>query len=507
MAKKVILDALLPRADFLVDESSHNYNKTIQELSANYIDKTGIILDFLRKPDFQRETNEWDADQILALIESFLDGELIPSIILWKNDANFIFVVDGAHRLSALMSWLHDDYGDGHLSLNYFDDISEEQKKIASDTRKKIEKKFGSYEDFMSKASHPNASDVQRARRLNLATTALAIQWINGNAEKAEISFEKINKQASPLSLIERTLIKERKKTHGIVARAIYWGGSGHKYWSNFSEENQSKIESLSKEIHDILFKPVLKNRLDSLNLPIGGTNLGSKDQQLILSLVKKVYDDNNNKSREENVIDCLNQTRKILRTINSNHTSSLGFHAAVYVYDESGVFKQGYLLGLVDFVKNLHNKKAFCGVRGKLESFILEHKNYQLQILTKFKASYEQQGNAIGRYYSLLLKSMHLETNSQIEAVISDNFDFLNIEKKEISYGSTPNGKFKLHQKNNCFLKERLPKEIKCPLCGGYLEGKNNSTDHIIRREEGGSNSLQNAQNTHHWCNSGLKN
>ena len=43
------------------------------------------------------------------LIESFLDGELIPAVILWQS-ATHIFVIDGGHRLSALLAWAHDDY-------------------------------------------------------------------------------------------------------------------------------------------------------------------------------------------------------------------------------------------------------------------------------------------------------------------------------------------------------------------------------------------------------------
>ncbi|WP_305817101.1 DUF262 domain-containing protein [Photobacterium leiognathi] len=277
MAAKVILDALLPRADFLVEgnDNAEMFAKSIAEFSVQSIGRNSFLLDYLRKPDFQRETNEWDADQILSLIESFLNGELIPSIILWKNSANYIFIIDGAHRLSALLSWLHDDYGDGDISRKYFNNcISDEQILIAEQTRRKIERKIGSYEGFLQKAAHPSATDEQKRQRLMLLTTAIAVQWINGNAEKAEVSFEKINQQSTPLSQTERILIKERKLPHGIVARAIYWGGAGHKYWSEFGLDVQEKIEMKSKEIHDILFKPTLQSRLENLNLPIGGSNL-----------------------------------------------------------------------------------------------------------------------------------------------------------------------------------------------------------------------------------------
>lgn len=72
---------------------------------------SGLFYPFLRKPDFQRETNEWDAKKIAEFIESFINGELIPAIILWRNNAGLYFDIDGAHRLSALISWIKDDYG------------------------------------------------------------------------------------------------------------------------------------------------------------------------------------------------------------------------------------------------------------------------------------------------------------------------------------------------------------------------------------------------------------
>jgi hypothetical protein len=39
----------------------------------------------LRKPDFQRETAEWDPKRVVGLIRTFIEGELIPAVILWQN--------------------------------------------------------------------------------------------------------------------------------------------------------------------------------------------------------------------------------------------------------------------------------------------------------------------------------------------------------------------------------------------------------------------------------------
>ena len=74
-----------------------------------------------------------------------MDGDVIPSIILWRS-TNFIFVIDGAHRLSALCAWMQDDYGDGTESKNFYsDELSIEQKKVAARIRKSINGGIGTY--------------------------------------------------------------------------------------------------------------------------------------------------------------------------------------------------------------------------------------------------------------------------------------------------------------------------------------------------------------------------
>ncbi|HEY0863976.1 MAG TPA: DUF262 domain-containing protein, partial [Lacunisphaera sp.] len=140
MPKNVVnLDALLKREDFnvLSDKSKGSVragpgtNFNLSNLEAQQ-----VVFQILRKPDFQRETANWNPEAIAELVKNFLDGELIPAIIMWKSEKGNIFVIDGAHRLSALIAWVHDDYGDNQLSTPFFGgDIPREQKKAAEETR------------------------------------------------------------------------------------------------------------------------------------------------------------------------------------------------------------------------------------------------------------------------------------------------------------------------------------------------------------------------------------
>src|SRR3546814_15678397 len=92
----------------------------------------GLLGSLLRKPDFQRETNHWTPEQVVSLLECYVEGDLIPSVILWQSETA-TFVIDGGHRLSVLRAWIEDDYAAGPLSLSSFGiEISKEQIESAS---------------------------------------------------------------------------------------------------------------------------------------------------------------------------------------------------------------------------------------------------------------------------------------------------------------------------------------------------------------------------------------
>ena len=118
---KVDLDALIPREDFEVSDvkDSDRGGKT-QTIQIRDLEKGSFFLDIIRKQDFQRETNEWDPKRVSYLIESFVDGDLIPAVILWRNSGSYTFVLDGSHRLSALAAWVNDDYGDAEISKLFY---------------------------------------------------------------------------------------------------------------------------------------------------------------------------------------------------------------------------------------------------------------------------------------------------------------------------------------------------------------------------------------------------
>ena len=254
----VILDAMIPRADFATEDQEFTM-QLFKDFPIGNLEDSSSVLKLLRKPDFQRETNHWSPQQIATFIASFLDNQLIPSLILWKSPM-YIFVIDGGHRLSALRAWMSDDYGDGAISLKFYGgEISDDQKKIAKRARNIIEKTVGRYSTVKSLVGSPTADAKQVKRAGNLVTRALDLQWVQGNADVAETSFFNINSQGTPLDTVESMLIRNRRKPIAIASRAILRAGAGHKYWSQFSIARQTQIETAAEEFHELLFDPVLE--------------------------------------------------------------------------------------------------------------------------------------------------------------------------------------------------------------------------------------------------------
>ena len=520
MVSKVNLDALIQREDFeFVDETNiSNSSRNITTLSIRDFEENSFFFSALRKPDFQRETSEWDSVKICEFIKSFLEGELIPAIILWRSAGSYTFVIDGSHRTSSLAAWINDDYGDGHISRNFYEgNIPEDQKKIAEETRKKVNKEVGAFKQYQLTIKYPDGvdSDIKRRAR-NLAALAIQVQWVEGDTSKAEASYFKINQQAAPIDKTEIKLIKARRKANGVATRAIIKSGKGHKYWSGFSDENQQKIQLLAININNILFKPGFKTPIKTLDLPIAGKPYSTNTLSLIMDFVNiansvnKMLDDD---TTGEQTINFLINCKKIAQRINSSEPFSLGLHPAVYFYAQNGRHKVGSLYAITALIiefENSHNGhllKEFTKVRGDFEHLLIRYDYLIQQIIRKYRsviAAYLH----IKDYYLLTIKELSNGTCKEkaINNIISNSkFNYLSKLDNKGLKGNSNN--FSRETKSTIFIKEALQNAPKCKICGGYLHTNSISIDHIKRKADGGFGNVENGQLTHPYCNTTYKN
>lgn len=330
MAHQVNLDALIPREDFDVVDTAVS-SVPPSTIQIRNLERGDFFYSVVRKPDFQRETSDWSPDKICGFIQSFIDGDLIPALILWKAGSQ-IFVIDGAHRLSALVAWVHDDYGDQGTSRDFFDGIIPDEQIAAADyTRGLIKRKIGSYDDHQFAIQNPEKAKpeiVAQAKRL--ASQSVQLQWVQGDATKAEASFFKINQEASPIDKTELRLLKARTLPNALAARAIVRSGTGHKYWSRFTEERRTEIELQAKAINDLLFAPALKTPIKTLDLPVAGRGYSSQTLPLVFEFVNLV---NGVKSDSKITADAtgdetlrfLKNCKTIVNRLSGTHPSSLG--------------------------------------------------------------------------------------------------------------------------------------------------------------------------------------
>lgn len=516
---KVNLDALITREDFEVKENI-NPGKKKETISIEDLQKDSFFFSNIRKPDFQRETNEWDKQRISEFIKSFVEGDLIPAIILWKSAVGYLFVIDGSHRLSALYAWVNNDYGDGIISKQFYDGIiPDEQKDIAQKTRNLVNKTVGSYEDFKLALKYPDkvkSEVVQYAR--NLGSLAIQLQWVEGDASKAESSFFKINQQAAPIDKTELKLLKSRKQPNSIAARAIIRSGKGHKYWSSFSSEIQNSIEQIAKEINQVLFEPKLQTPIKTLDIPIGGKLYSSQTLPLILDFVNIVNDiDLNNKAIDddttgEETIKFLKKVRKIAYRLNGNHPSSLGLHPIVYFYSNEGRYRTVSFLAVVDFVINLERDKQinnFIKVREDFEKFILEYDYIIKQIYEKYRDVHKSY-KSLSRFFKQAIAYLEAgKKNETINEIISrENFKYLTVKTNNISPPNILSTKdFNTDKKSEIYIRDVLQNAPRCKICNGLIHRNSISIDHIQRKEDGGLGTVNNGQITHPYCNTGYKN
>lgn len=518
-ANLVNLDAMITREDFAVksSQSSPHYDKQ-DKISVRDFTADGLLGSLLRKPDFQRETNHWTPEQVVSLLECYVDGDLIPSVILWQSETT-TFVIDGGHRLSVLRAWIEDDYGDGHLSLSYFGtEISKEQKRVAQRTRQLIESKIGRWSALQKKAK--DSLDESEKKRLHIISTrALPIQWVNGDADKAEASFFKINTKGTPLDSIEELLLLNRHKPIAIAARAIIRAGKGHKYWSSFDDATAEKIELSAKQINELLFDPEIQSPIKTLDLPLGGSRgvrtaiqtlidlciIASRDQIGNPKKLSETPDD----SDGSGTLKVLQKTKLLVEKITGNSAGSLGLHPAIYFYGPSGRHSSYMFMGTMEFIARrvVNNDteffKKFTSVRGNLERILIEKKDLISTIIQRHLS-----GRRIGVYASVLefivKKLAEKEEPSDVELV-----SIAHLEGKIVVGSATTSATdFSDDVKSKAFIASAIKSAQKCHICDGYLDPtKSVSYDHVREKKLGGAGDLGNCSLTHPYCNTGYKN
>jgi hypothetical protein len=525
---QVNLDALIPREDLeVVDVNGSNSTTGVPGVGISALKKGELFIESLRNPEFQRGTWEWSPEKVYNLVKSFTDGDLIPAIILWRGQGNN-FVIDGAHRLSALIGWVNNDYGTGNLSTPIFGDTSDHKAK-SIEAKRLIEDNIGSYQDILWAAQNPaDALSHRKEIAQRLSALSIVLQWVPGNASKAEASFFKINEAASPLDGTEKRLLKARNKPMAIAARAIIRSGSGHKYWGKFSEPNKAQIEDLATLINKWLFDPKMETPVKTMDVPLAGKSYSQITQELILNVVNfsngiKIVDASKVKKAEEfpeqkvpdensdgiETIRYLSNTKKTLANITGLLASSLGLHPVIYFYSKQGRYQVTAFMAILLLVKEYEEQDkliSFTMIRKDFEEFIWKHKSLINQATTTW-GSGAKGYVSLKKLFDFIINQMILKVSE--EGIISrldsnEDYNFFKAGVRELN----PKHKkdFSTESKSETFLREAIQTTLRCNICRGYLHKNSIAIDHELEKENGGIGNADNGKPVHPFCNSTKK-
>lgn len=515
MAKQLVnLDALIIREDLhkRPDDTVSPATKT-RDIKISELTGESLFLQSLRKPDFQRETASWNTENVVDLVESFLKGDFVPSIILWFSADGKSFVIDGAHRLSALIAWVHDDYGDRKTSLDFFSNfIPGEQKKIADKTRKVMDARVGSYDTVKQAGKTPKTSDPKHVKySRNAGTLAFHIQWVEGNdPDTAEASFKKINRKATLIDPTEFQLIESRKKPNGIAARALMRAGVGHKFWGSLGDEAQIEIAAVAKEIYDLLFIPEMdEGSIKTLDLPVAGKGYSAETVKLIFDFINLANDTVSSQAKIKPLADdtdgsetikYLQKVKHLIELICSADKGSLGLHPAVYFYSLSGRYQPTAFLATVRLLMEMEAHDEFDWFterRARFENFLVPHRYFVNQIVNQFGSGLKGFNWVYKLYRSILEHVDSIETNEMVQILIS-------ADKWRLKETPSVGKKFDKETKSAIFLKSALVNATVCGVCGARIHKNSMESGHIKAREVGGINHSSNGQLEHPYCNHG---
>jgi hypothetical protein len=522
-ASLVNLDALIPREDFVFSPDDKPKPQTLNYLRANELLFGGNLLAVLRKPDFQRETAFWSAEKVRDLIEAFVNEDLVPALILWRSNANQIFVIDGAHRLSCLIAWVNNDYGNGTISKAFFGtSIPGDQVKAAEKAQKLVEEAVGSYRDVQEafQKAVPSPKLVEIAKRLH--NCVVVVQSLEGDADKAEKSFFKINEQGVQLSRTELTLLHSRRCPNAVAARAISQQGAGQFYWSTFEDQKQRQIEKDAARLHRMLFHPPLvSSTLKTTDVPVAGNEKAAGALSLLFDTVNLSNELKDNpiptsKQHAESLVpvdlngdttmEFLGKTKRVVERISSDDPGSLDLHPFVYFYSDGGRHLPSSFLATTEMIVQLNKDNRFrwfTGLREQFEDFLISQRQLIPQIVRKARGEIKAV-HAIKAFFMYCLLALDKEEASEETLLASlrssDEYSYL----KPTAYQDAEYGKnFSTEAKSKTFIDYQLDHAIRCNVCNARVPNSQISFDHDLDKKFGGDGNPENARMLHHYCNS----
>ncbi|MCY0913818.1 GmrSD restriction endonuclease domain-containing protein [Massilia antarctica] len=505
------------------------------------------------KPDFQRATCAWTPENCVTFLNSVIRGRIIPSIILWRSsETGLLYVLDGAHRLSVLRAWMHDDWGDKGGDFYQDDENRPSIIKAAHMTRDAVNNSIGPFADFMT--AHKELMDItfkggaamlelssEKADKARFYSDAiqssrtLHAQWEDGDYSAAEESFLAINRHGVRLDQLESLLIEHRNGSMARVIMSIANAGAPGHYWPDLPVSDsiqdviRQKLASFNgrcRQLHQTLFVPPFDTRVTDVNVPFLVSPGHFRKQQHLIEFLpllsegspvsEERYPELLGKDRFADACDLVLNADELLTVLEtklehlggaSTASLSLALVPLIYWYSRKGAFGRGLVYGWANWLLSgsksevQERKIAFSAVRGDLE-----------RALTRYKDEFSDVQHSVGGGFKSLSKltkfiqelvTVLIESRAEDETArdgkVQQLFGF-----KPASTGKGGKGRgFTKATRAEINVRELLGSAVKCEICDGVIDLKQGvQYDHKHHAALGGSNKPDNGRPTHPFCN-----
>ncbi len=517
----------------------------------------------LRKPDFQRATWAWSPEECVDLLDSVLEERVVPSVIMWLSPENFQYVLDGGHRISVLLAWIQDDWGDRLSADDYSDPVIEENNKEAARVVRELLRNrgigtFKEYDEAEEEYFRLIDSDkspeqeldaralryAEKARRWSAVSVGFPILWVKGDYVVAEQSFLKINKTGRRLSEWETKLVENRSSSFARTVMSVSQISEPQHCWpKNDAEVENSPVlkaqieEILDKgrQLHEMLFEPPYRKPITDIRQPLLATPYTKPEMKpaYLAELITIAQGKKGQKPETERLIKqdrdaktpqiiangerLLTDTLDVISHIYGQSPRSMGLLPLLYYYNHQGIYVRSLLYGTVFWInhgtaKEVNDRKFALTIhRPFFETVLRTHKEKIIRRIGRKIGSGAEVTLPTARYFNGLLKLL-IDHSDQIEGddfkqshnklVITLGKDD-SADDPDILENESLNRTFRGPDRDAVNISDFVDHCPKCEICGGlYYPGQFTQVDHIKEFAKHGKTKLANARNTHPFCN-----
>lgn len=523
----------------------------------DYLEPTGRAK-YLRKPDFQRSTWAWTPEDCVLLLESLYNGQVIPSIIMWSNEESGMeYILDGGHRISVVLAWLRDEWQDNYLSRPDRDEEDEAQiMQAAQEVRKLVKARIGDISEFQDaeqelddlvergiearrKMGDRQFKQARFYQKLLRGEVAFHILWVEGNYEKAEQSFLRINKSGRQLTDWETKLIENRNSSLARIVMSLTSLESINHYWPG--EENDGELDSLLltkreeiltnlRNLHDVLFTPSYQSEIKRLHQPFFAITDVNKKPYYLAELFTIIQGGKGNETETKKILEAdknaapaniiekgwqlVNDTMSDFAHLAGTSWQSLSIIPIVYFYTESGKYVRSLLYGMLYWLfagtdeEILDRKRLFTLHRAAFEEILLENKDDVVGGIGRKVGSGPEITAQTAEYFHRVLELLiKYNDNTDSEGFTREYGDLaseLTGKGRALKNQTSSNSPaFSPRQKSTKMIEAHLNMALKCEICGGLLDPQMGvQHDHITQRFQGGSTTSNNQRIVHPFCN-----